>query len=149
VIPALPLLGLLLLGIALVLYGHGWHPPKAAAVRKRAAYLLAGAAVLPVLLVLWLTDALRGERGASLRHRAAGCLTPERLRGWLERRHYHLSMAEWDSRKHIGMVLHHSERLVFDGPMAGWQALEDELWPGGGWTEVIEEFWRDQEGQQQ
>jgi hypothetical protein len=145
---ALPLFCLAIAAGVFLIPGPGWRPPKAAAVRKRAAFLLVGAAVLPVLLVLWLTDALRGERGASLRHRAAGCLTPERLRGWLERRHYHLSMAEWDSRKQLGMVLHHSERLVYEGPMEGWLALREELWPDG-WAHVIEEFWRDREGQQQ
>jgi hypothetical protein len=131
-LPLLVLVPMLIVGIALVIPGPGWEPPIAAAVRKRAAFLLVGAAVLPVLLGLWLTDAL----------------TPERLRGWLERRRYHLSMAEWDSRKQLGMAMHHSERLVYDGPMEGWLALRNELWPDG-WAHVIEEFWRDREGQQQ
>ena len=140
---ALPLFGLAIAAGVFLIPGPGWRPPKAAAVRKRAAYLLVGAAVLPVLLVLWLTDALRDGR-------VARCLAPERLRGWLERRRYHLSMAEWDSRKQLGMAMHHSERLVYDGPMEeGWWALRDELWPDG-WAHVIEDFWRDPEqGRQQ
>lgn len=41
-------------------------------------------------------------------------MTPRlaRLRGWLERRRYHLSLAEWDSRKQVGMELHHCENLA-------------------------------------
>jgi hypothetical protein len=141
-LPLLVLVPMLIVGIALVIPGPGWEPPIAAAVRKRAAYLVVGAAVLPVLLGLWLTDALRDGR-------VAHCLAPERLRGWLERRRYHLSMAEWDSRKQLGMALNHSERLVYDSPMEGWWALRDELWPDG-WAHVIEDFWRDPEqGRQQ
>jgi hypothetical protein len=76
---------------------------------------------------------------------AAHCLTArDGLAAIRERRRYHLSRAEHDSRKRIGMPLGHLERLVYDSPMAGWQALKDELWPEG-WAHIIEEHWRDQE----
>jgi hypothetical protein len=57
-LPLLVLVPMLIVGIALVIPGPGWEPPIAAAVRKRAAYLVVGAAVCHVLLGLWLTDAL-------------------------------------------------------------------------------------------
>jgi hypothetical protein len=67
---ALPLFGLAIAAGVFLIPGPGWRPPQAAAVRKRAAFLLVGAAVCHVLLGLWLTDALRRRKGSSLRGRS-------------------------------------------------------------------------------
>jgi hypothetical protein len=70
----------------------------------------------------------------------------ERRQGRRERRRYGLSMAEWDCRKKIGMSLWHTERLAYHLPNPEWwDDLEDEIWPDGEWTDVIEEHWREAE----
>jgi hypothetical protein len=72
----------------------------------------------------------------------------QRWKGWRERRRYGLSLAEWDSRKQIGMPLDHTERLAYDlDDPDMWDDLEAEIWPEG-WIHIIEEHRREQEWRQ-
>ncbi len=60
------------------------------------------------------------------------------LKGWRERRRYHLTMAEWDARKQVGMPLTHTERLAYDlADPEWWDDLEATTWPRGEWVQEI------------
>ena len=66
-------------------------------------------------------------------------------RGWRERRRYHLTLAEWDSRKQIGMPLCHTERLAYElEDPEWWDELEELTWPHGEWLDEITGRWRGQ-----
>jgi len=61
-------------------------------------------------------------------------------KGWRERRHYHLPMAEWDARKQTGMPLTHPERLAYElGDPEWWDDLEEVLWPHSEWVQEIQD----------
>lgn len=69
----------------------------------------------------------------------------QRWREWRERRHYGLSMAEWDSRRQIGMPLCHTERLAYElEDPEWWDELEELIWPYGEWLDEITGRWRRQ-----